>query len=506
MKQLFLAFFALLAMASCDSISKPKASGTAYQDNVDTGKDRGNSQNAGDDGEENDTMANTYDADGRTVRNERQDVIDAYIYAYPLVLMDITKDVFTNTPSVTAIKAPINQFLNKKTFPDPKFQAVVSPNADTLYSIAWLDLTKEPLILTVPDTDQRYYLLPMLDEWTNVFASPGTRTTGDGKGAFAIVGPNWNGSLPNGLTVFRSPTNIVWILGRINTAGPSDYAAVNKIQDQLHLTPLSSWGRDYTPPTNVPVKPNVDNRTAPVDQVDRLNPTAFFTRFSQILKNAPPASADKPMLDRLASLGIIPGQDFDSSKLSAEQRQTFESAVEEARNQIKREWKNQKFAIKENNWNVLITNMGNYGTDYLQRAVVAYGGLGANLPQDAIYPMTFVDSQGQPLNGMNQYVIHFGKDQIPPVDGFWSITLYNDRQFFVENPINRYVIGSHNDLKFNSDGSLDIYIQNASPGRDKEANWLPAPQGNFNLIMRLYQPRKQVLDGLWQLPYVKKVS
>jgi hypothetical protein len=433
-----------------------------------------------------------------------QDAVDAYIYGYPLVLMQTTKDVMTATPTLTLTKAPINQFLHIREFPTPRFTDVVSPNADTLYSTAWLDLSKEPIILTVPDVGERYYLMPLLSEWTNVFASLGTRTTGNKAASFAIIGPDWKGSLPEGVAEILSPTSIVWIIGRTETKGPHDYEAVNQIQDQYRLIPLSGWGKGYTPPKYVPLNKNVDVKIPPVEQVSRLDALAFFSKLSELLKTTPPTLADHPILAKLARIGIVPGQDFDASKLTPEDKSEIERAVADAREKIQNEWKEKPFARKVNNWSILEKPVGNYGTDYVIRAVVAYGGLGANLPQDAIYPATNVDADGNPLTGKNKYVIHFDKDELPYVQGFWSVTMYNDRQFFVENPINRYAIGDRDALKYNSDGSLDIFIQNEPPSKEEQANWLPAPKGPFNLIMRLYWPDQEILDGAWAPPPVEE--
>lgn len=438
--------------------------------------------------------------------NDSQDMIDAYIYGFPLVIMDVTKDVLTATPTLTETKAPINQFLNKKTFPDPSFKEVVSPNADTLYSQAWLDLSKEPLILSVPDTGKRYYLFPMLDAWTNVFFSPGTRTTGNGKGAFAITGPKWQGTLPDGVKEVKSPSNLVWIIGRIQTNGPSDYAAVNDLQAQFKLTPLSAWGTDYTPPKTVTFDSKIDAKTPPIEQVLNMDGATFFKRLAQLLKNTPVPSVDSDYVKRFSSFGLIPGKDFTSADLSTQQIQDLNESVQKAQVQIQEYWKKLPFAVQENGWSAILKGVGSYGTDYITRATVALAGLGANLPEDAIYPYTIVDSNGQTLNGKYRYTIHFDKGSLPPVNAFWSITMYDNAHFFIQNPINRYAIGSKDQLTFNSDGSLDIYIQNESPGKDKESNWLPAPDGDFNLILRLYAPRKEILDGMWKPPAVKKVN
>jgi hypothetical protein len=435
-----------------------------------------------------------------------QGVSDAYIYGFPLVLMDITKNVLTDSPKATLTHGPINQFVNSRTFPTPTFKDVVSPNADTLYSQAWIDVSKEPVILTVPDMGDRYYLFPLLDAWTNVFFSPGTRTTGNGKGSFAIIGPNWEGTLPSGIKEVKAPTNTIWLIGRIQTNGPSDYAAVNKLQDDFKLTPLSAWNTNYTPPTDVSVTSGVDAKTPPIVQLLLLEGVPFFKRFAELLKTTPIPAEDAEYVKQFSKFGLIPGQDFDPSKLTSAQIETINESVRKTQILIKKEWDDHPFAVNENGWGVILKGVGNYGTNYKLRAAVAYGGLGANLPQDAVYPVTNLDSAGLPLNGNFRYVVHFDKGELPPVNAFWSITMYNNEHFFVPNSINRYAIGSHDQLKFNADGSLDIYIQEASPGSEREANWLPAPKESYNLIFRLYYPKKEVLDGTWKPPFVKKVS
>lgn len=433
-------------------------------------------------------------------------MINAYVYGFPLLLMDETKNVLTDTPTLTETKAPINQFLSKKTFPDPSFTEVVSPNADTLYTQAWVDVSKEPIILSVPDMGNRYYLFPMLDEWTNVFFSPGTRTTGNGKGNFAIVSSNWKGTLPEGVQMVKAPTDIIWIIGRIQTNGASDYAAVNKLQEQFKLTPLSAWGTNYTPPTNVAVNSNVNGNVAPVDQVFQLDGAQFFKKFALLLKKTSIPASDAEYVKQFSQFGFVPGQDFDVSKLTAQQLQDLDAAVKKAQNKIQQEWDQHSFAVTENGWGIMIKDIGNYGTNYMVRAAVALGGLGANLPQDAIYPVTNVDSTGQPLSGKNRYVVHFDKDNLPPVRAFWSLTMYNDRHFFYPNAINRYAIGDRDQLKVNADGSVDIYIQHLQPNNLNEVNWLPAPEGDFNLMLRLYGPKEAALNGTWKPPFVKRIN
>lgn len=427
---------------------------------------------------------------------------DAYIFGYPLVLMDVTRQVMTACPSAGPKCAPMNRFGHMPAFPDHTFTDVVSPNADTLFSAAWLDLSKEPMVLSVPDTKGRYYVMQMLDAWTNVFAAPGPRTTGTAKADFAIVGPGFKGKLPAGLKKIESPTNLVWIIGRTQTNGKTDYKAVHAIQAQYKLTPWSAWGKSYTPPATVPVDPRV-SKEAPVEQVEKMDAKTFFARLNALMQGNPPAAADAEAVKRFAAIGLDPAKKFSIEGLDLAAKSALEKGVKEAHQEIMTAARKPQGKVV-NGW-ALMSDVGIYGTNYLYRAAVARVGLGANLPEDAIYPMTRVDAASKPLSGQNRYVMHFAKDQIPPVNAFWSVTMYNNQQFFVENPLNRYAIGDRDRLIFNPDGSLDIYIQQESPGKDKEANWLPAPKDSFNLIMRLYWPKKPVLDGTWTPPPVKRV-
>lgn len=428
---------------------------------------------------------------------------EAYIYGYPLVSMELTRQVMTNTALPGDSKAPMGQFFNSRTYPNASFKDVTTPNADTLYSFAWLDLGKEPYILHIPDMKGRYYLFPMLDGWTNVFQDPGSRTTGEAEQLYAITGPAWNGTLPEGVKEYRAPTNLVWVLGRTYSSGtPEDLKQVNELQNQYTLTPLSAYGKPYTLPKGI-VNPKIDSMTAVKTQVNRLDGNAFFKLLATLLKNNPPAVDDAPTIERMKKIGIIPGEDFDQRRLSQEAQIAILKAPKAGLEQI---MAYEPMATTHvNGWNMTLKT-GDYGTDYLGRALVAVIGLGANLPQDAIYPYTKVDSEENPLTGKAKYVLHFPKGSLPPVNGFWSLTMYNDQFFFVDNPLNRYNINKRDNFKLNEDGSLDIYIQNNSPGAEKEANWLPAPKDTFILMLRLYWPKESVLRGTWQPPAVQKIS
>jgi hypothetical protein len=427
----------------------------------------------------------------------RQLAQEVYVYAYPLVLMDVSRQVLT-------ARTPANQFRHSPAFPDASFTGVVSPNADTLYSSAWLDLDKEPLILSVPDTKGRYYVMQMLDAWTNVFAAPGKRTTGTGSGDFAIIGPHWQGQAPVGVTEIRSPTAMVWLLGRTQTNGTSDFPAVHAIQEQYRLTPLSVWnGAPATTPGTAATEA-LDTKTAPVAQVAAMDAATFFSRFAKLLPDNPPAAEDAPMVEKLARLGIEPGKAFLLDKPDAASSRAIQGGAKDGLASIAAVAKS-GVPGGTTGWTIRL-GLGRYGTEYLKRACVAWLGLGANLPEDAIYPTLRVDAEGQPLNGANRYVLHFDKKDLPPANAFWSLTLYNDKQFFVDNPLNRYALGDRDRLKYNKDGSLDLHVRNTSPGKDKDANWLPAPTDSFNLMLRVYWPKPEALDGTWVPPKVTKVT
>ena len=430
---------------------------------------------------------------------------EAYIYGYPLVLMDLSRQVMTAVLRPDVARAPANQFNDSHEFPDPNFTDVVSPNADTLYSMAWLDLSQGPIVLDLPDVGDRYYLMQMMDAWSNVFASPGTRTTGNRKGSYAITGPSWDGSLPEGVKEIKSPTNMVWIIGRTQTNGKADYQAVRAIKGQYRLIPLTTWGKEYSPPAEVLVDSTVDARTAPVEQVEKMGAATFFGRLAFLMKGNPPATADQPMIDKLARIGIVPGKDFTPAGLAGEISRSLSRGVMEARASLAAEAKSLSGIPKINGWSIS-RDVGRYGIDYRHRAIIAMVGLGANLPDDAIYPMTGVDGDGKPLNGRNHYVVRFPKGQLPPARAFWSLTMYNARHFFVANPIDRQAIGDRDRLKTGDDGSLSLYLQHGSPGKENESNWLPAPEGDFYLILRIYWPLPPALSGSWTPPPVTKTN
>ena len=429
---------------------------------------------------------------------------EGYIYLYSLVTMDVTRRVSTNyevgkTPGL----GPPGMFHHFRAYPDVEFRAVVRPNFDTLYSAAWFNVSKEPMILSAPDTAGRYYLLPIYDMWSDAFAVPGKRTSGTQAGHFAVVSREWKGTLPSGVRRIEAPTPTCWIIGRTQTNGPKDYEAVHQVQDGYKLTPLSQWGK-APKPLVAKIDPSVDMKTPPLAQVNNMPGPEFFRYAAELMRTQPPHLTDWSILARLQRIGIEPGQSFDPSKASPVVQAAIERAPKLGLQRMKD--KVPTLARVVDGWQMNTDTMGVYGDYYLKRAIVALVGLGANHAEDAVYPLNVGDSEGKPMTGGNKYVMHFDKAQLPPVDAFWSITMYDAEGFQVANSIDRYAIGDRDALKYNADGSLDIYIQHDRPAADNEANWLPAGTGPLGVTMRLYAPRVEVLEGRWAPPAVNRVG
>lgn len=433
---------------------------------------------------------------------------DAYVFGYPLITTYMTRQVMTNVVRPEGMRAPINQFANVREYPTAAFTGVTAPNADTLYSEGWLDLGPEPIVVAWPEMGDRYYLFPMLDAWTNVIASPGTRTTGGRAQAYVLTGPRYTGPVPADIPRISSPTDLLWVHGRTYCDGtPEDYRKVHALQDQYRLVPLGAWGRgDYRAPAGR-VDPSVDMHAAVRDQVDRLSPADYFTLLARLMATNGPVAADAPAIAQFARIGLVPGQPLDFSRLPPAVQRGLTTARRSGLERIMGQERHGGLTI-ENGW-VVTLKTGVYGTDYVQRAFVTAVGLGANDPQDAVYPFTLHDDQGRKLDGNNRYVLRFAPGALPPARGFWSLTMYNDKWFFAANALNRYTLSQRNDLKRNADGSTDLYIQSESPGKEHEANWLPAPRGEFILMLRLYLPEQSpafsILNGTWRPPPVRMV-
>jgi len=430
--------------------------------------------------------------------------MEEYVYGYPLVMMDVTREVLTAAPKSGEFAAPINQFARIREYVGPSVVNVVRISVNSLWSYGFLDLQQEPMVVSLPDMDGRYIVMQALNMWTDDFASAGTRTNGGKAGNYLIVGPGWNGTAPKDVDhVFRCSTRYAWVLVQMSAASPADFPAIHVKQDQLKITPLSAWGKPYTPPTNVAVDPNVDLTATPSDQVRLMTGATFFGRLAKLLQENPPYVADSKMIGRLKTLGVEPGKPFDPTKLDAGTLVGINKVPTVAFQQF---WSGPYSMKGVNGWFNML-DLGNYGTDYNTRAFIAFAGLGALTKEDAVYPSAFVDSTGTALDGGSKYVLHFPKGQLPPSKaGVWSISPYRDN-FYVTNALGRYGILSSMPLKYNADGSLDVYLQRNSPGADKESNWLPIPpSGSYNVTVRIYQPEQSILDGTYKLPPILKLE
>jgi hypothetical protein len=415
-----------------------------------------------------------------------------YVFGYPLVMMDITRARFIDS------MAPANQLVRFTQLADADFRDVVRPNVDTLYSVAWLQLGEQPLVLEVP-ASERYYVLQLLDGWTNVFASLGPRTSGTAAGHFLLVAPTWHGVVPAGLSLLRAPTAMAWLIGRVQTKGISDYAKVHSLQQQMYLTPLSQWqaGKQRSAST---AKISAPASPPPLLQMRALDARAFFSRLLQLLPSNPAQAQDAQALADLALLGLQPGHPMPA--WSRWQAQMLGLGMHLAERKLQ-----QALDAPQGlhaGWRQPPMHIGRYAEDYGFRAVVAMIGLGANLAEDAVYPNASQDSQGQPLQGGRRYRLHFAAGQLPPIHAFWSLTIYAQDGFLIANPLKRYAIGDRDALQLNADGSLDIVLQNQAP--PVTANWLPIPaSGTFSITGRLYWPSAEVLNGNWRMPGIQSL-
>lgn len=437
--------------------------------------------------------------------------LDAYIYGYSLITTEVTRVQMSNVAKTEALRGPMNSIINVLRYPPADYRGISAPNADTLYSLAWLDLS-EPQIFSHPDMGKRFYLFEVTDLWMIDYGNaPGTRTADGAAADYLFTGPGWKGTVPAGMKHIAMPTRYMVILGRTYADGTEeDYKAVNALQAQYRITPLSSWGKPFTyaaPPVNP--NPGFSMTASPQQAILELGTAGYFDLMAKLMGGAAPAAAeDATMVASMARLGIVPGQPFDMGKLDPAVQAALKDLPQVALKKI--EANKASLGVIANRW-VVTKGLGIYGTDYLKRAVVAAFGWPANRQEDAVYPYTTVDADGQPLTGANKYTLTFAKDQLPPADGFWSITMYEigkDGWWFVPNPLNRFTSSLRDKPAFNADGSLTFHFQNESPGKDREANWLPAPKGPFLPMLRMYWPRQtapSILNGSWTPPSVVKV-
>lgn len=438
---------------------------------------------------------------GKSLYDQAQATAAGYLYGYPLVMMELTRQ-----HQLAMGTTRMNDLQHSTRFPDANFNSVVSPNVDTLYSIGHFDLRAEPLVFSIPSTAGHYFMMPIMDAWTNVVASPGTRTIGDAARTYLIAGPNWKGEVPEGMELIRMPTQLAWMIGRIESSGPKDYAEINGLQKRFRFQTLSAWQGHPRPKADLPTitLPRLNRSQPPDQQLATWSQEEFFSTLCRLLPDNPPRAADTGQIDNLRASGLLQGdcQDGQSAWQRLGSGIGYRKVVEVLSD------KNGLVAglPTYNGWHISY-DLGEYSDRYSERAAVAKIGLGANNAEDALYPNAFVDRDGQRLNGSNRYVMHFDKAELPPVKGFWSLTLYNSKQLLSANPLDRYALGDRDDLHYNADGSLDLYIQQEQPEKaEQRSNWLPAPQGEFSLFLRLYWPKDSVLDRQWLPPRVDRQS
>lgn len=428
-------------------------------------------------------------AQGETADEDVWDIIeDAYIYAFPLMMTDATKTVSTNTVKAENTHAPVNQLNHSKKLADASFRSVVTPNVDTVYTQAWLDLSEEPIIYVMPEAD-RFFKVQLLDAWTN------TPAVLDAPGTYAITLSTWQGELPEGVTRVDVPTETAWFIARIVLSGEEDLSNVYAIQDAMQMMPLSAYvaGGEYTAPDG---EYSEENEFVPVNKVLTMDPASFFNRANELMLTNAPADDDAAALERFAAINVGPGMTFDASVLGENATEKWKEMLTSLRARLNAESVN--YTVDMGQWFYYGAPIGNFGTEYTYRAMVALAGLGANPVEVAIYPKTAVDENGDELTGEKNYVLHF--DAMPPTleGGFWSITAYGSDDFLIDNEINRYCINDRSDVIYNEDGSLDIVISKNTPNTP---NWLPVSDGEFHLFMRIYTPDMDTLSD-WQAPTI----
>ena len=430
-----------------------------------------------------------------------QGVAQAYLYGYPIVIMDETRK--SMQAGYTETDKRVNRFTHIQLFPDHNFRNVVRPNVDTLYSIAWLDLSKEPVVLTVPDMQGHYYVMPFMDAWTNVFASVGSRETGSQAGKYFITGPKWGGKTPDNMQVIQAPSNMLWLIGRIQTNGLTDIPLVANLQSGFNLQTLSDLKTNSKPISYLQTKSDETSDIDPYKIVDQLSAVEFFDALSKLIKSQGALTEDKVAIDNLKNLGLNFSVENHTYLANPVKSWLMDKALGITKNKIKEGIEDR--SDNENGWMVRRSGIGRYGKNYTIRTAVAMIGLGALAPEEAVYPNAIVDSDNEVLTGKSQYKIHFPAGELPPVDAFWSLTMYDENGFLIESSINRYAIGDRDNLKFNTDGSLDIFIQHDKPEKNS-SNWLPTPEGEFAVTLRLYLPKKEFLNSDWKLPAIQRVN
>jgi hypothetical protein len=421
---------------------------------------------------------------------------DVYIYGYPLLLMDITRRRETAVSHPGLRNAPINQFAHGRFPSAPHDKDVGHPHADCLRSSAWLDLGKEPLVLSLPQTE-RYFLLSFWSAWYEIFGTAGLRNFPE-ESRLVLVGPHYSEKLPDDMKAIVAPTETVWIDACFEVDGPEDIQPVYSVQDQLRLVPLGQWGTVVSP-RSTPFPIGIDQKATPQEELARFDARTFYTRLARLLQRNPGHDCDARVIEEFSRIGFFTGREYNFDTLPATVVNAMNCAVPVAQERIASGEKNAGTRRSVNTW-WLHTQPGLYQMNYLERAVAARTSIDGSLVEDVMCFHTTLDSGGEPLRGSNRYIINFRPDCTPPVNAFWSITLYDSSKHLFPNYIHRYVIRDRDRLRLEPDSSLSILIQNEWPGTARDSNWLPAPKDTFNLALRMYWPKPVALSGEWRPP------
>lgn len=434
---------------------------------------------------------------------------EAYAFGFPLVLMDTSSKYMAaiSRSSDKQSKVPMYKFYHTRKVRETRYHDIASLDNDMIYSTAWLDLSKDPVVLTVPSSGKRFYVGGLIQGWSDIFGVVGTRATGNKKQRFLLSGPQWKGKTPEGMKPLRSSTNLVWVPIRIDASGGADGSSARAFQEGLRLTPLSLWGKNRSTLRMVDIDQGLDLKKTPRDQVFAMSAEEYYSKLCALMVDNPPAPLDAAFVEKLHTLGITPSKNFKFKDLPAETQLALNESTKGAKNFIlSHQGSFSPVGRLVNGWTMPLSDAG-FGTDYYRRAFEAYQGLGNLPPQDGFFPVAYEDNMGQQLMGENSYQITFEKDQLPPVNGFWSMTLYQLPDIkLVETSLRRYSLGQYNRLKYNPNGSLTIYVQPTNPGRDRESNWLPSGKGNYQLTLKMYWPKKEVVEGRWTPPLVERMQ
>lgn len=423
-------------------------------------------------------------------------------YTYPLVIMKISQDLMLTVP--LRPRTDPNHFIHFRRLAQPEQRAVVLGNRNTLYSVGWLDLSQGPVVFQIPDMGERYYVMPLLDAWTNTFESLGSRTTGQGPQSYLIANAAYEGDVPEGATLITSPTNMVWITGRIQADSAEDAVSAAQLQDQYVLMTLEEATSGTDPFADFEPDFTFAKVGLPVPYSLRMEAAEFYDTFLQMWAENPGPSEDQDMTALMASAGLALGETASFSDLPEATQTVLEQGLKAKQAAYSKAF--YEGTAQTEAWLFNIDPaMGNWGTDFARRAYWAMWGLGTNISQDAVYGVTQLDSDLAPLNGQNTYQIRFEPGELPPTNAFWSVTNYDAEGYLERNAEDRYSLGSNHALSFNSDGSLDFYLSNTRP-EIEDVNWVPAPAGDFKTLLRIYWPQDDVLDGIWSLPDVQKLE